>query len=215
MGKKVLVTGAAGFIGSHLTERLVRDGHQVRVLVRYNGRDDRGHLDDLSPPVQDETRGLSRRPQGSRGRPLGRRRPCLGVPPRRPHRHPLLVPESARRRADQRGRDRSRAGRLPGLERDRAGGAHLDLRGLRHRAVRADRREASAPRAVALRRHQDRRRCARRELLPVVRPPRGHPPPVQHLRAPTVGPGHHPDDHQPGPHPPRREAGPASTPAAT
>src|SRR3954468_12974837 len=54
MGKKVLVTGAAGFIGSHLTERLVRDGHQVRVLVRYNGRDDRGHLDDLSPGVQDE-----------------------------------------------------------------------------------------------------------------------------------------------------------------
>ena len=54
MGKKVLVTGAAGFMGSHLTERLVRDGHQVRVLVRYNGRDDRGHLDDLSPGVQDE-----------------------------------------------------------------------------------------------------------------------------------------------------------------
>jgi dTDP-glucose 4,6-dehydratase len=54
MGKKELVTGAAGFIGSHLTERLVRDGHQVRVLVRYNGRDDRGHLDDLSSRVQDE-----------------------------------------------------------------------------------------------------------------------------------------------------------------
>src|SRR3954447_19671630 len=54
MGKKVLVTGAAGFIGSHLTERLVRDGHQVRVLVRYNGRDDRGHLDDLPSDVRDE-----------------------------------------------------------------------------------------------------------------------------------------------------------------
>jgi dTDP-glucose 4,6-dehydratase len=47
-----LVTGAAGFIGSHLTERLVRDGHQVRVLVRYNGRDDRGHLDDLPAEIQ-------------------------------------------------------------------------------------------------------------------------------------------------------------------
>lgn len=52
MGKTVLVTGAGGFIGSHLTERLVRDGHEVRALVRYNGRDDRGHLDRLDPDVQ-------------------------------------------------------------------------------------------------------------------------------------------------------------------
>src|SRR4051794_4224107 len=52
MGRTVLVTGAAGFIGSHLTERLVRDGHEVRVLVRYNGRDDRGHLDRLPAEVR-------------------------------------------------------------------------------------------------------------------------------------------------------------------
>ena len=52
MGKTVLVTGAGGFIGSHLTETLVRDGHPVRVLVRYNGRDDRGHLDGLPPEIQ-------------------------------------------------------------------------------------------------------------------------------------------------------------------
>jgi NAD dependent epimerase/dehydratase len=53
MGKTVLVTGAGGFIGSHLAERLVRDGHEVRALVRYNGRDDRGHLDRLDPEVRE------------------------------------------------------------------------------------------------------------------------------------------------------------------
>jgi NAD dependent epimerase/dehydratase len=52
MGKKVLVTGAGGFIGSHLTEELVRQGHSVRVLVRYNGRDDRGSLADLPTEIQ-------------------------------------------------------------------------------------------------------------------------------------------------------------------
>src|SRR3954470_11540572 len=52
MGKTLLVTGRGGVIGSHLTERLVRDGHEVRALVRYNGRDDRGHLDRLAPEVQ-------------------------------------------------------------------------------------------------------------------------------------------------------------------
>jgi NAD dependent epimerase/dehydratase len=52
MGKTILVTGAGGFIGSHLTERLVRDGHEVRAFLRYNGRDDRGQIDRLDPEIQ-------------------------------------------------------------------------------------------------------------------------------------------------------------------
>lgn len=43
-GKKVLVTGAGGFIASHLVERLVKDGAQVRAFVRYNSRGDVGLL---------------------------------------------------------------------------------------------------------------------------------------------------------------------------
>jgi NAD dependent epimerase/dehydratase len=49
--KKVLVTGAAGFIGSHLTERLVREGAQVRALVHYNSRNDWGQLERLPKDV--------------------------------------------------------------------------------------------------------------------------------------------------------------------
>ncbi|MDR3639678.1 MAG: GDP-mannose 4,6-dehydratase [Isosphaeraceae bacterium] len=52
MGTKVLVTGAGGFIGSHLTEHLVAEGYEVRALVRYNGRDDRGQIDRLPRATQ-------------------------------------------------------------------------------------------------------------------------------------------------------------------
>ena len=44
---KTLVTGAGGFIGSHLTELLLRSGHSVRALVRYNSRGSWGHLSAL------------------------------------------------------------------------------------------------------------------------------------------------------------------------
>ncbi|MBN1661421.1 MAG: GDP-mannose 4,6-dehydratase [Anaerolineae bacterium] len=52
-GTSILVTGAAGFIGSHLTERLVHEGATVRAFVRYNSRHDIGLLSFLERPVRD------------------------------------------------------------------------------------------------------------------------------------------------------------------
>ena len=52
-GKPVLLTGAGGFIGSHLTDALVRAGAKVRALVHYNSRGDRGLLGLLDDDVQD------------------------------------------------------------------------------------------------------------------------------------------------------------------
>jgi len=42
--KNVLVTGAGGFIGSHLVESLANQGASVRAFVRYNSRGETGHL---------------------------------------------------------------------------------------------------------------------------------------------------------------------------
>lgn len=49
--KKILITGAGGFIGSHLVERVVKLGGQVRAFVRYNSRNDWGLLELLPKDV--------------------------------------------------------------------------------------------------------------------------------------------------------------------
>jgi dTDP-glucose 4,6-dehydratase len=87
--KKILVTGAGGFIGSHLTESLVRLGGRVRAFVRYNSRNDRGYLDVLPADIKSSLEiyvGDLKDPSAVRN---AVRTP--GVPPRRFDRHPLFL----------------------------------------------------------------------------------------------------------------------------
>ena len=51
-GETVVVTGAGGFIGSHLAESLVRCGAKVRAVVHYNSRQDLGNLALVEPDVR-------------------------------------------------------------------------------------------------------------------------------------------------------------------
>lgn len=50
--KKVLITGADGFIGSHLTEALVNQGYDVRAFVYYNSFNSYGWLDSISAEIK-------------------------------------------------------------------------------------------------------------------------------------------------------------------
>jgi len=67
--KKILVTGADGFIGSHLTEALVRQGYEVRALTLYNSFSSWGWLDHCAADVRgkfDVFQGDIRDPNGVR-----------------------------------------------------------------------------------------------------------------------------------------------------
>ena len=49
---KVFITGSEGFIGSHLTEKLVNRGYDIKAFVMYNFRNSNGWLDDLSKDIR-------------------------------------------------------------------------------------------------------------------------------------------------------------------
>lgn len=59
---KVLVTGADGFIGSHLTEALLAKGCEVRALAQYNSFNNWGWLEDISNPLLEVVTGDVRDP---------------------------------------------------------------------------------------------------------------------------------------------------------
>ncbi len=74
MVSKVLVTGADGFIGSHLTEALVRRGYSVRAFVHYNSFNSWGWLDHCAPDVANQFEVFSgdiRDPNGVREAMIG------------------------------------------------------------------------------------------------------------------------------------------------
>jgi NAD dependent epimerase/dehydratase len=59
VGKKALVTGAAGFIGSHLVEELTCAGHEVRAFIHYNSNGHWGNLEKIAPEVLREVEVVS------------------------------------------------------------------------------------------------------------------------------------------------------------
>ncbi|NEW08847.1 SDR family NAD(P)-dependent oxidoreductase [Paenibacillus sp. SYP-B3998] len=54
MSNKILITGADGFIGSHLVEELIRAGYNVRAFVYYNSFNSWGWLDSSSADIKNE-----------------------------------------------------------------------------------------------------------------------------------------------------------------
>ena len=57
--KKILVTGADGFIGSHLTESLIKDGYNVKAFVMYNSFNSHGWLDQCDSKIKNDYEAFS------------------------------------------------------------------------------------------------------------------------------------------------------------
>ena len=191
MTEIVAVTGAEGFIGSHLVERLVRHGQRVRAMVLYNSFDSRGWLDTLPADVLAEVEVLPGDVRDAasaddlvRGaRVVYHLAALIAIP------YSYQAPRSYVDTNVDRHPERARRGPRA---RHAAAGAHLDERDLRHGPDRRDRRDPPAAGPVALRRVEGGGGQARGVLPPELRRPGRHALPVQHVRAAPVGPGRDP-----------------------
>ena len=196
MTDQVAVTGAEGFIGSHLVEALVRRGHRVRAMVLYNMYSSHGWLDVLDADILDQVDvmfGDVRDPASVRelveDTAAVYHLAALGSVP-----YSYSAPRSFV--------DTNVIGTLHVLEAVRT--CHTPR--LVHTStsetygtarMRADQRDTSAAGAVPVCGIQDRGRQAGRVLLPQLRDARGDAAAVQHVRPPAVGPRRHPGDHHP------------------
>ena len=155
--KTILVTGADGFIGSHLTEMLLAEGYKVRALSYYNSFNNWGWLEGVDHPALEVVSGDVRDPDFCRHITNGcgtvfHLAALIAIP------YSYVAPDSYV--------DTNIRGTL-NMCRCRSGtySRHFDLGGLRYRAVRSHTGDASASAAITLFRHKDRSRCDSHELL--------------------------------------------------
>ena len=180
--QKILVTGADGFIGSHLTEMLVRRGYGVKALSLYNSFNHWGWLEEVDCIGQIEVlNGDVRDPHYCRSiledvDVVYHLAALIAIP------YSYVAPDSYV--------DTNIKGTLNICQAALEHGAQrLDQRGLWHRPVRADRRVASPAAAIAVQRDQDRRGRDRDELSQCLPTARDRGPPLQHFRTAAVRAG--------------------------
>ena len=189
---RILITGGAGFVGSHLADELLSRGHRVHVLDDLStGRDRQHPAPEVEPGVRVHDRVVQQRTGRRRARRLGGRR----LPPGRRGRRRADRREPGAHDREQRPHHRGRS--LRRQQEEEAGLRGLDERGLRQEhgpALPRGRRPPARPDLqgpLVVRLLQGDRRVPRARLLEGARAADRHRPHVQHRRPAPDGPLRH------------------------